>query len=517
MTDTKRTGRTRIICSLTATSATEMRRDMFAAAAAGADAVELRLDYLQIPPARQEIADLLAGAPVETIVTCRPTAEGGKFRGPESDRLAILANAVRLGADWVDVEAAVTPHYWPASVGRVILSLHDFKRCPPDLDDIAARLDGSEAAVNKIAFAAAEPRDALRAFDVLRNCRKPTLVLAMGQAGLVSRILGGKFGAFGTFAALAHGKESAPGQPTIRELTDLYRVKSLTPASAVYGVIGCPIAHSMSPAIHNAAFAAAGMDACYVPLLIEPGPDDFRRFMDALLARTWMDCRGLSVTIPHKEHALRYVGADNCDSLAVRIGAVNTITIAPDGSLAGDNTDYAGAIDSLVAGMAIAREDLAGRRAAVLGAGGVARAIVAALMHYGCELTVYNRTVKRGRQLAEEFGAAFDGLDNLDRLDAEIVINCTSIGMYPDVDCSPLAPLVKIPPCVKAVFDTIYNPVETRLIRQARAAGCAAITGLDMFVNQAVAQFERWTAKPAPRQVMREVVARKLGACNENE
>jgi len=517
MTDTKRTGRTRIICSLTATSATEMRRDMFAAAAAGADAVELRLDYLQIPPARQEIADLLAGAPVETIVTCRPTAEGGKFRGPESDRLAILANAVRLGADWVDVEAAVTPHYWPASVGRVILSLHDFKRCPPDLDDIAARLDGSEAAVNKIAFAAAEPRDALRAFDVLRNCRKPTLVLAMGQAGLVSRILGGKFGAFGTFAALAHGKESAPGQPTIRELTDLYRVKSLTPASAVYGVIGCPIAHSMSPAIHNAAFAAAGMDACYVPLLIQPGPDDFRRFMDALLARTWMDCRGLSVTIPHKEHALRYVGADNCDSLAVRIGAVNTITIAPDGSLAGDNTDYAGAIDSLVAGMAIAREDLAGRRAAVLGAGGVARAIVAALMHYGCELTVYNRTVKRGRQLAEEFGAAFDGLDNLDRLDAEIVINCTSIGMYPDVDCSPLAPLVKIPPCVKAVFDTIYNPVETRLIRQARAAGCAAITGLDMFVNQAVAQFERWTAKPAPRQVMREVVARKLGACNENE
>jgi len=517
MTDTKRTGRTRIICSLTATSATEMRRDMFAAAAAGADAVELRLDYLQIPPARQEIADLLAGAPVETIVTCRPTAEGGKFRGPESDRLAILANAVRLGADWVDVEAAVTPHYWPASVGRVILSLHDFKRCPPDLDDIAARLDGSEAAVNKIAFAAAEPRDALRAFDVLRNCRKPTLVLAMGQAGLVSRILGGKFGAFGTFAALAHGKESAPGQPTIRELTDLYRVKSLTPASAVYGVIGWPIAHSMSPAIHNAAFAAAGMDACYVPLLIEPGPDDFRRFMDALLARTWMDCRGLSVTIPHKEHALRYVGADNCDSLAVRIGAVNTITIAPDGSLAGDNTDYAGAIDSLVAGMAIAREDLAGRRAAVLGAGGVARAIVAALMHYGCELTVYNRTVKRGRQLAEEFGAAFDGLDNLDRLDAEIVINCTSIGMYPDVDCSPLAPLVKIPPCVKAVFDTIYNPVETRLIRQARAAGCAAITGLDMFVNQAVAQFERWTAKPAPRQVMREVVARKLGACNENE
>ena len=124
-------------------------------------------------------------------------------------------------------------------------------------------------------------------------------------------------------------------------------------------------------------------------------------------------------------------------------------------------------------------------------------------------MTVYNRTVERGQQLAEEFGATSTGLDNLDQFDAEIVINCTSIGMHPDVDSSPLE---KIPPCVKAVFDTIYNPVETKLIHQARAAGCAAITGLDMFVNQAVAQFERWTAKPAPREVMREVVARKLGA-----
>ncbi len=513
MTEAKVTGKTRIICALTATSAAEMRLAMFAAADAGADAVELRLDYLQIPPGRQEIADLLAGAPVETIVTCRPTAEGGKFTGPESDRLAILANAVRLGATWVDVEAAVTPHYRPASSGRVILSRHDFKRCPPDLDDIMARLDGSEAAVNKIAFAAAGPQDALRAFDVLRKCHKPTLALAMGQAGLISRILAAKFGAFGTFAALAAGKESAPGQPTIAELVDLYRVKALTPATAVYGVIGCPVAHSMSPAIHNAAFAAAGMDACYVPLLIEPGEHDFRRFMDALLERPWMDWRGLSVTIPHKEHALSYVGAGNCDALAVKIGAVNTITIAPDGSLAGDNTDYAGALDALCAGMSITREGLADRRVAVLGAGGVARAIVAALAHYGCEVTVYNRTLQRGQRLAEEFGAASAGLDSLARLDAEIVINCTSVGMHPDVDSSPLE---KIPPCVQAVFDTIYNPVETRLIRQARAAGCAAITGLEMFVNQAVAQFERWTAKPAPRDVMREVVARRLGASNSS-
>ena len=512
MTGTKVTGRTRIICSLTATSATEMRRDMFDAAAVGADAVELRLDYLQIPPGRQEIADLLADAPVETIVTCRPTAEGGKFTGPESDRLAILANAVRLGANWVDVEADVTPHYRPAPAGRIILSRHDFKRCPPDLDAIAARLDGSETAVNKITFAAAGPEDALRAFDVLRKCHKPTLVLAMGHAGVISRILAGKFGAFGTFAALAAGKESAPGQPTVRELTDLYRVKTLTPASAVYGVIGCPIAHSMSPAIHNAAFRAVGLDGLYVPLLIQPGAEPFNRFLTALLERPWLDWRGLSVTIPHKENALNFVEAGNCDELAGRIGAVNTITITRGTGgravLRGDNTDYAAAIDSLCQAMGMAREGLAGRAVAVLGAGGAARAIVAALAHYGAATTIYNRTVARGRKLAQEFAARSAGLDDLDRLRAEIIINCTPIGMHPKVQASPLE---RIPPGTKVVFDTIYNPIQTLLLAQARRSGCLTVSGLDMFVNQAAAQFEIWTGRPAPRETMRQVVVERLG------
>jgi len=507
MTDKAPTGRTRLICPLTATDPATMRRDMLAAANAGADAVELRLDYLNPSPTKQDIAALLADAPIETIATCRPTAEGGRFTGSEPDRLAILAGALRHGADWVDVEAAVPPQYRPGPHGRVILSRHDFKKCPADLDALAARLDSSDAGVNKIAFAPAGPEDALQTFDVLRQCSKPTLALAMGETGVISRILAGKFGAFGTFAALSAGAESAPGQPTIAELVDLYRVKQLMADTEVYGVIGCPVGHSMSPAIHNAAFAAAGMDACYVPLLIQPGEDDFKRFMDALLARPWLNWRGLSVTIPHKEHALQYVGADNCDPLAVRIGAVNTITIAPDGTLAGDNTDYAGAIDALVAGMGIKREGLAGRHAAVIGAGGVARAIVAALTHYGCDTIIYNRTVERAQQLAEEFDAAWAGLDKLDHLDAEIVINCTSVGMHPKIDN---CPLTSIPPSVSAVFDTIYNPIETMLIRKARAAGCAAITGLEMFVNQAVAQFERWTEKPAPREVMRDVVARKL-------
>jgi len=263
----------------------------------------------------------------------------------------------------------------------------------------------------------------------------------------------------------------------------------------------------MSPAIHNAAFAAAAVDAVYVPLLIQPGANNFNRFMDAVLIRPWLDWRGLSVTIPHKENALAYVGRDNCDELAGRIGAVNTITIAPDGSLRGDNTDYAAAIDSLCSAMEIAREQLADRTVAVLGAGGAARAITAALSHYRARVTIYNRTVARGRRLADEFSCAAAGRDELASLDAEIIINCTPLGMHPGVDACPLD---AIPPGTRVVFDTIYNPMQTRLLELARDAGCVRVAGVDMFVNQAVAQYQLWTDTPAPREVMRDVIVREL-------
>ena len=497
---------TRLICSLTCETLADMRKAMFAARDAGADAVECRLDYLREPPSATDLAHLLDEAPLEVIVTNRPVDQGGRFSGDQDDRTATLAAAAEAGADFVDVEMSVDPADRPEA--PTILSHHDFDRVPPDLDAIAARMDAAPAAVNKIAFASAGPEDAFRAFDVIRACRKPTIALAMGEAGLASRILAGKFGAFGTFASLQRGAESAPGQPALDAFGGLYRWRDVGADTALCGVIGCPVGHSMSPAIHNAAFTAADVDAVYVPLLIAPGADNFNRFMDALLARPWLGWRGLSVTIPHKEHALAYVGEANCDPLAVRIGAVNTITVAPDGSLRGDNTDYAAAVDALCDCMGIVRADLAGRRVAVLGAGGAARAIVAALVHYGAEVTVYNRTVSRGEQLAAEFPCRAAGRDALASLDAEIVINCTPIGMHPHVEASPLE---SIPPSVKVVFDTIYNPIETRLLAAARDACARTVSGLDMFVNQAVAQFEIWYPEtPAPRDVMRQIVADRL-------
>ena len=499
--------RTRLICALTSPDVAAMRAAMAAAVAGGADAVELRLDYLRRAPTDEELRHLLAGAPAETIATCRPAWEGGHFAGAEPARLRLLARAAQFGADFVDVESAVAPERRPG--GKLILSKHDFAGCPADLEAIAAALAGAGTAVGKVAFTAVGPADALRALDVLRASDRPTIALAMGEAGLFSRILAPKFGAFGTFAGLAEGAQSAPGQPTLGELTQLYRFRRIAPATAVYGVIGCPVGHSMSPAIHNAAFDASGVDAVYVPVRVEPGRENFDRFLDALLARPWLDWRGLSVTIPHKENALARVGAGRCDELARRIGAINTVTIGPDGVLRGDNTDYAAAIDALCGAMGIDRAGLAGRRVAMLGAGGAARAIVAALAHYGADVTIYNRTVSRAERLAEEFGCAAAGRDRLDALDAEVIVNCTPIGMHPNVDA---APLERLPPSAAVVFDTIYNPVRTRLLRQASAAGCRCVTGLDMFVSQAVAQFETWTGRPAPRDEMRRAVVERLGA-----
>ncbi len=503
---TKAQTTTRLICPLTAPTVEEMRADMIAAVAEGATMVECRLDYLTPPPDDKQLAYLLNDAPCPVLATCRTNRQAGRFTGEETHRLAILASASKFNSvEIIDVEIDVPADDRPA--GNLLLSHHDFERCPNNLFDIAREMDASNAAVNKTAFAVASPAEALRAFDVLRASRKPTLALAMGEPGVLTRILAKKFGAWGTFASLCSGKESAPGQVNLADMKHLYRWDAVNAETKVFGVIGCPIAHSMSPAIHNAAFTATGYDGVYVPLRIEPSAEPFHAFLDGVRKRPWLDLRGLSVTIPHKENALAYIGAKNCDELAVRIGAVNTITFDADGQLHGDNTDYAGAIDALCNAMGISREQLAGRVVAVLGAGGVSRAIVAALRHYGATVTIYNRTVARAEELAEEFGATAASIEQADHTEAEIIINGTALGMSPKIET---CPLTKIPPSVNVVFDTVYNPLETRLLQLAKQASCLTVTGLDMFVNQAVAQFERWTNLPAPRTVMRDVVLHRL-------
>jgi 3-dehydroquinate dehydratase/shikimate dehydrogenase len=504
---------TALIVSLTRPTVPAMRAGMAEAAEAGADMVECRLDYLERTPTADDLRSLLEGRPLPAIATCRPVRQGGRYEGPEGDRLAVLAAAAEAGCDYVDVEDDVPAERRPG--GRIVLSHHDFTGRPADLDAVVARLAAADPAVVKIAFAAAGPEDALSALDILRRADRPPVALARGEAGVAGRILARRQGAFGTFAALESGAESAPGQPTVAEFRRRYGWDRIRPTSAVYGVIGCPVGHSMSPAIHNAAFAAAGVDAVYVPLRVEPGPAPFHRFLDAVAEAPWAGLAGCSVTIPHKENALARIGRGRVEELAGRIGAVNTIRVEPDGSLAGWNTDYAASLDALAAGMSIDRSGLAGRTVAVIGAGGAARALVAGLAHCGAAVTIYNRTFARAEALAAEFGAAARPLEQVAGLAADVVVNCTSVGMHPNVTETPVP--AEALQSVGVVFDTIYNPVRTRLLREAAAAGCIRVSGVDMFVNQAVAQFEIWTGRPAPRERMREVVLRELGACDDDE
>jgi 3-dehydroquinate dehydratase / shikimate dehydrogenase len=489
----------------------------------GADAIEFRLDHMS----DVNLAAVMATVPqaVSVIVTARDPAEGGVWRATDSERLNHLARALSLHPDFIDIEGAT---WWrsPETVRgvvsvmrpgpsrgarkrpcRLILSFHDFVGRPNDLAERLAALGAKPCHVAKIVWRAESVCDSLLAFDLMRQARKPVIAIAMGEAGLASRVLARKFGAFLSFGSLEAESASAPGQISIGTMKSLYRWDSIHPRTAVYGVIGCPIAHSMSPAIHNAAFTRQGLDAVYLPFRVEPGYPPFEAFVRGLMDRPWMDLRGLSVTIPHKENALRLVG-DSVEPLARQIGAVNTLVFDASGKVRGLNTDYAGALDALTGAMGCARSDLAGLPVAVLGAGGASRGVVAGLRHCGCEVTVYNRTYPRAQALADEFGARAQPLEALRSLQARIVVNTTSIGMHPGTDETPL-PMELLKPGM-VVFDNVYNPIQTRLLRESAAMGCLTVSGVDMFVNQATAQFEAWTGQPAPRNLMRDVVVQHL-------
>jgi 3-dehydroquinate dehydratase/shikimate dehydrogenase len=286
----------------------------------------------------------------------------------------------------------------------------------------------------------------------------------------------------------------------------------------------------MSPAIHNAAFDATSFDGVYLPLLVEPSYESFKAFMEVALSTSGLDLSGLSVTIPHKENALRYLQEKHAEiePLAGDIGAVNTIVITrPHGRegqvvLAGLNTDYAAILDSITDALSLDRATLAGTKVAVLGAGGTGRAAVAALAAYDCHVTLFNRTRRRADALAEEFSLRRGGSiaaadwDHLGNADCDILINTTSVGMSPDVQQSPLAGHEKLLRRARLVFDAVYNPMRTRLLESAEAAGVKTVRGVDMFVRQAAAQFQAWTGIAAPLEVMLRVVEERLAPVPRN-
>lgn len=502
----------------------QVQRDAALAAEAGADLVELRVDHLT---KLGDIGPMVKACRLPVIITCRPTWEGGHSHLPDGERRSLMVHAhTTLGVKHVDIEletlrkTSENPH--ENSVGRIISS-HDFEGRPVKLNNLVAELNAAPGEVAKIVWTARTIRDNLEAFELLQHRQKPMIALCMGEAGLISRVLAKKFGAFLTFATLPGDAGTAPGQISVQDMKRLYRWDAITPATKTYGVVGSPIAHSMSPAIHNAAFDATRHDGVYLPLLVNAGYESFKAFMESFVPFAGLDLSGLSVTIPHKENALRYLQEKNAtiDPLAARIGAVNTITIDRNGAggptLSGTSTDYAAILDSITATLGITREELANYRVAVLGAGGTGRTAVAALAHYGATVVVYNRTKDRADALAAEFNGQSGKVvaarwEKLCDSCCHIYINTTSLGMHPNVDASPFDDAAPAFTPDTLVFDAVYNPIQTKLLKQAEAAGAKTINGVEMFVRQAAGQFEAWTGKNAPVEVMRKVVEERLSS-----
>jgi 3-dehydroquinate dehydratase / shikimate dehydrogenase len=471
-------------------------------AARVADAVELRLDYLDA----RSLSDVLAALPRRfadfhkpLIFTFRPREQGGRRDSSLEDRLNFwrgLSEQIKTLIAYADFELDLveklsdsTP---PVPWHKVICSHHDFNETPANLGEIYERVARTPAAVVKIATKANRISDCLPLFELMRRGEKPVIVLGMGLAGISTRVLALSRGALLTFGALRPGAESASGQPTAADLRDLYRADRLTRESEVMGVVAYPVGHSRSPLIHNRALAAINYDAVYLPFEVADLDEFMRDFVRPATRKLDWRLRGLSVTIPHKLGVMKHL--DSIDPAAARVGAVNTVVVEGD-ELHGYNTDVVGAMKPLAELIV-----LGGARAAVIGAGGSARAICYGLSERGARVTVYARDVAKAKLLADEFNARAAPLGDFAG-EADIVINCTPIGMKGhDEGASPVE--AESLRGVQLVFDLVYNPLETRLLKDARDAGCRTLGGMAMLIEQAAEQFRLWTKREAPVDVM---------------
>ncbi len=460
----------------------------------GAEAIELRLDRCILGGGSAE--ELIAAIPrlgLPAILTCRHASEGGAWSGDASERERLFDAADRAGAGWIDIELAHLAAWRPAKA-RLIISAHDFHGMGEDPEAQVRRMLAAGAHIAKIALTARDGCDLERVRALNAIARGMVAAMAMGEHGLASRLLAGVWGSALCFARLDSDGGSAPGQPLLSELAR-YRVRAQGERTQVYGVIGSPVAHSLSPLVHNAAFAHHRLDAVYVPFRVE----DAGAFWSA--CGGWIE--GLSITIPHKQALLEAV--DEYEPEAKALGAINTIYRSDTGATVGANTDA----PAMVRCLEMAAGTLKGRKVLVLGAGGVARAAAMCVRDRGATVAIANRTAERGRELSSELGVAQVPWERAADERFDILINGTSVGMGKEgKDASPWP--AQAHRARSVVFDTVYTPIETRLLRDAQAAGATTVCGLDMFIAQAVGQFERWTALEAPEHLMYRIALERL-------
>ena len=471
-----------------------------------ANYLELRLDCLKA-------SDLTASnfkkwvrlTEVPVIATLRRKANGGQFTGSEAEQVEILKAALEANVAFLDVEIETIENYLHGEVAllkkaptRLIVSYHNFEETPLSLESIYERLLQIRPDVLKVATLAHSFSDNFRLLELIEKTRQQNLSIisvAMGELGVYSRIVAPSRGALLTYGSMGNSQATAPGQLSAHDLRLVYALDEINEQTRFYGVIGYPVGHSLSPQIHNAAFRERGLNARYLPLAIQDLQDfgpHLKRFA------------GFSITIPHKVAILSYV--DRLDSTVKMTGAANTLVRQGD-DLWAYNTDVYGIRYALRKPL---EEGI--HQTTLLGAGGAARSAAIVLKESHCQVTVLGRDPEKTRRFASEFGFAYDSLSQAPKYRGELLINATPLGMSPGTEQTPLQDHAIH---YRWVFDMVYNPLETRLMRQSKGKALV-ISGLEMFVAQAAKQFELWTGLEPPRDSMRKIALEKLNASNRS-
>jgi 3-dehydroquinate dehydratase/shikimate dehydrogenase len=462
-------------------------------------AIEIRLDWLASDREIERFLRLFKAAKyahATFLATCRRRQAGGRFRGEIGRQLLYLAEALRAGWSWYDLEIESATKCPPELLdvllgeGRQMTSAHFFRKIPRSLPRVARQLSESRPDAVKIAAQCETLRDGLSLLRLARK-RRNFVVVPMGEVALPLRILALREGS--VFAYAPVDVPTAPGQVSLAQMESLYRADRLTRRTRIYGVIGDPVAHSLSPQLHNAGFQARRINAVYLPFLV-------RNLRDFLAAVDPLRIAGFSVTLPHKESIVRHL--DGCDPLAADIGAVNTVVVRGGGKLYGYNTDYVGVLRALER-----RMPLRGSRVLIFGAGGVAKAVAFALARAGASVCVCARKPEKAKALAQRAGGTAIQRKSLRHEFFDAIVNTTPVGMHPHTNVSPLD--ARELNC-RLLFDTIYRPERTKLMQLAARRGIETVSGVEMFLAQGIAQWEIWTGERAPVKAMRRAVVRSL-------
>ncbi|WOG82794.1 hypothetical protein DCAR_0101962 [Daucus carota subsp. sativus] len=510
---------TTTVCGqLMSRSVEEMVSDMFKAKAQGADVVELRLDCLKGFRFPRDLGLLLNDRPLPVIVVYRPKSEGGEYEGDENMRLEVLRAAKDMGADYIDIELKVAfdlmeeQKFNQRGSSKIIVScfLDTLTSAKEDLSQLVAHIQSTGADIIKVVSNTSSITELTRIFHLLSHSQVPLIAYSAGERGLISQLLGPKFG--GLFVYGSIDGYPVQGLPTLHSLRQAYGVEHIDADTKIFGLISKPVSHSKGPILHNPTFRYVGYNGVYVPMLV----DDLKDFFSVYSSP---DFAGYSVGIPYKEAVMEC--CDEVHPLAKSIGAVNTIVRrSSDGKLIGYNTDCEASITAIedsikvlgcINGEALLPSPITAKQFVLVGAGGAGRALAFGAKTRGARVIIFDIDFDRAKSLAHAVcGEArpFKDLANFQPEKGAILANATPIGMHPSTDRIPVAQ--ETLKDYRLVFDAVYTPRKTTLLRDAENAGALIVSGVEMFLRQAIGQFNLFTGSKAPEDFMRAIVMEKF-------